>query len=303
MENDGTLTALATSSTGSLIPGFSTVDPGNQYLFVSSRSISEFGIGSDGILTPIAPPTAAGNIAAFTSDGQFVFLANEFGGGLSSYRLDASGVLTPINAVATSLNPGYLAVDGTGRFAYLAELADGTLGEGTISEYTVSSGGALAANGSVSTGGYNPLAVVISPGGFLYCGNLNSGSVVEFSIDGASGALTLVNTYAIWVQPQPGPLWIGFDPSGAYAYIGNGDEVAQFTVDGPTGTLTSNGTTSIPNGVNWGGLDPSGKSVFTANGDGTVTQFIISYTGTLVPNGSVSLGPNMVASTLAFAQR
>lgn len=309
VESDGMLTALATSSTGSLLPNVAKVDPGNQYLFTgdmylsnTSGTISEFVIGSDGTLTATAPPTTAGNVVAFAPNGQFAFVAQGIGGGLSSYSLDASGVLTPINAVATSINPGYLAVDGTGRFAYLAELADGTLGEGTISEYTVSSGGALATNGSISTGGYEPLAIAFSSGGFLYCGNRYSGSVIAFSVDTSTGALTLVNNFSIWAPPT-NLVWIAFDPTGTYAYVSNQLEIAQFTVDETTAALSSNGVTLTPNGALWGGVDPSGKFLFTANADGTVSQFIISSTGTLITNGSVSLGPNMVASTLTFAQR
>jgi len=297
VENGGTLTALATSTTGSIFPSFAAVAPVNQYLFVPNGAISEFGIGIDGILTAAANPPLTGSSIAFTPNGQFAFIANQWNSTLSSYSLSASGGLSPINTVPTGGFPQGIAVDGGGKFAYVANSNDGT-----ISEYTASSDGVLAANGSIPTGGYNPRALAIS-GGFLYCGNSNSGSVAVFSINGSTGALAFVNSYETSVQPQPGPLWISFDPAGTKAYVGDAPEIAQFRVDGTTGSLTSNGITLTPGDALWGGVDPSGRFLFTANVDGTVSQFIIGSTGALIPNGSAYLGVNMAGETLAFAQQ
>jgi 6-phosphogluconolactonase len=299
VEGDGTLTAINTSTTGPNLRAFATtVSPGNQYLLASDDLMTEFAIGGDGALQAPTSLADTGFAVAFAPNGQFAFITNVINNTLDSYALGASGTLTPISTVATGSYPTFVTVDGTGRFAYVANWNDGT-----ISEYTISAAGVLTANSSVSTNGRDPIDLVVSPGGFLYCENANSGSVTEFSIDGATGALTLVNSYVIWAQPQPGPRWIGFTPAGTYAYVGNEDEIAQFTVDGTTGALTGNGTTQLTSGDNWGGLDPSGKFVFTANGDGTVSQFIVGSTGALIPNGSVSVGADMIATILTFAQR
>jgi 6-phosphogluconolactonase (cycloisomerase 2 family) len=294
----GTLTALNPSSTGSVVPFFAAaVDPSNQHLLIPNGVISEFGIGSDGRLTAYAAPAAIGTAGAFTPNGHFVLIANPANATLNSYSLGSSGALTPINAVATGGSPQYVVVDKSGKFAYVTNSNDGT-----VSEYTISTSGILAPNGSISTGGYNPRALAVSAGGFLYCANTNSGSVTQYSIDSSAGTLTLVNNYVIWAQPQGGPLWISFDPIGTHAYVGNGQEIAQFTVR-PTGALISNGTVVLPNGGLWGAVDPSGKSLFTAGVNGTVSQFTINSTGVLIPGSSVSLGANMVAETLVFAQR
>jgi len=300
VETDGTLTALNPSTAvQSVIPFFAAaVAPSRQHLFILNGPISEFEIGSDGTLTPNAAPGATGSSVAFTPNGEVAVIANPTSATLSSYTLSSSGVLTPINSVATGSFPQYVVVDGWGKFAYVTSWKDHT-----VSEYTISASGILAPNGSIPTGGDNPRALVVSPKGFLYCANVKSRSVTEFSIDASTGALTLVNNYPIWVEPQPGPLWISFDPTGTYAYVGNLAEIAQFMVDGPTGALTRNGTMSIPNGALGGGVDSSGRFVFTAGVDGTVSQFIISNKGKLIPNGWLSLGENMVGETLAFAQR
>jgi 6-phosphogluconolactonase len=303
VESDGTLTALNTSTTGPNLRAFATaISPGNQYLFASNGPISEFEIGSDGILGVSVTPAATGIAVAFTPNGQFALITNWGNNTLQSYSLSASGVLTPVNAVATGSYPQSVAVDGTGKFAYVANNNDGT-----ISEYTISAGGVVTAYGSIPSGGYNPSVLVISHEGFLYCGNSNSGSASAFSIDASSGALTLVDTYTIWAVSAYGTglgaRWISVDPAGTNAYISNGEEIAQFVVDPTTGALTSNGTMPIANAANWGGVDPSGRFVFTANGDGTVSQFTIGSTGTLIPNGSVSLGADIIATVLTFAQR
>jgi 6-phosphogluconolactonase (cycloisomerase 2 family) len=296
---DGTLTALTSNTIHSVIPFFAAaVAPSRQHLFILNGAISEFGIGSDGILTPNTAPAANGSSLAFTPNGEVALIANPTDATLGSYTLSSSGALTPVNSVATGGFPQYTVVDGWGKFAYVTSWNDHT-----VSEYTISESGILTPNGSILTGGHNPRALVVSPKGFLYCANVSSRSVTEFSIDASTGGLTRVNYYPIWVKPKPGPLWISFDPTGTYAYVGNLDEIAQFTVDGTTGALARNGTIIIPNGALGGGVDSSGRFVFTAGVDGTISQFIISSNGRLVPNGWVSLGENMVGETLAFAQR
>ena len=300
VETDGTLTALNPSTTiQSVIPFFAAaVAPSRQHLFILNGAISEFGIDSDGSLTPNDAPAVTGSSVAFTPNGEVAIIANPTDATLSSYTLSSSGVLTPVNSVPTGGFPQYVVVDGWGKFAYVTSWKDHT-----VSEYTISASGILAPNGSIPAGGHNPRALVVSPKGFLYCANVKSRSVTEFSIDVSTGALTLVNNYPIWVEPHPGPLWISFDPTGTYAYVGNLAEIAQFIVDGPTGGLTRNGTMSLPNGALGGGVDSSGRFVFTAGVDGAVSQFIIGKEGRLIPNGWVSLGENMVGETLAFAQR
>jgi 6-phosphogluconolactonase (cycloisomerase 2 family) len=302
VEGDGTLTTLNTSSTGDVVPYIElAVTPANQYLFMPSDGISEFEIGNDGTLAAAAAPTATGTSIAFAQGGKYAFIADLVNNTLNSYSVSASGVLTPISSVTTTGYSEYVAVDGSGKFLYVSD------GRGAILEYTASASGVLAANGSVLTGGDNSSALVVSPGGFLYCLNSEpNGAVYEFSIDASTGALTLVNSYAI----VGGSSWISFDPAGTHAYLGNLAYIEQFTVDETTGALIANGTTTNSSAVRRGGVDPSGRFLFTAGvapapggAEGMVQQFIISSAGTLIPNGSLSLGFNFVGTTLTFAQR
>jgi hypothetical protein len=129
----------------------------------------------------------------------------------------------------------------------------------------------LAPIGSIPSGGSNPHSLVISPGGFLYCANVNLqlvSDVSEFSINSSTGALTLINTYTVGLgEPlDTGALWISFDPTGKHAYIGTLAEIAQFTVGGAVETLSSNGTVADPHSHLSGGVDPSGRFVFSVGG-------------------------------------
>src|ERR1700732_1483448 len=159
VETDGTLTALDPSTTiQSVIPFFAAaVAPSKQHLFILNGAISEFGIDSDGSLTPNEAPAVTGSSVAFTPNGAVAIIANPTDATLSSYTLSSSGVLTPVNSVPTGGFPQYVVVDGRGKFAYVTSWKDHT-----VSEYTISASGILAPHGSIPTGGHNPPALVVS---------------------------------------------------------------------------------------------------------------------------------------------
>lgn len=108
----------------------------------------------------------------------------------------------------------------------------------------------------VLNGAFNPFPHVVSPGGFLYCGVQDSGSVMEFAINPFTGALTRVGTFVTSKEPVAGPVGISFDPSGRNAYVGNTGGIAQFRVNRATGALV--GTNAVAASSNdaflWGAL-------------------------------------------------
>jgi 6-phosphogluconolactonase (cycloisomerase 2 family) len=302
VQNDGRLMPLNPFHTRNIGPSSaSAVSPSNQHLLIFGGPISEFSVGKNGRLASDTAPTAQGNAGAFTPNGQFVLVANSASGTLSSYSLDSlSGSFTPISTVPTGGWAQYVVVDKSSKFAYVSNA-----NSGAISEYTISSSGLLAANGSVASGGDDPRGLVISPSGFLYCANANSSSVTQYSIDASTGTLVQLNTYMVSNPPQGGPLWISLNPAGTYLYVGNVDEIAQFTVE-LDGTLTGNGATPTPALALWGAVDPSGKFLYAAEigeGEGNVSVYGISDSGALIPEGSFLLGKNLVPETLVLAER
>jgi 6-phosphogluconolactonase len=111
-------------------PGFATVGPAGQFLYVSDAgngSISTFSINSQtGALTPTNP---AGVIAGpypwkvtFDPEGKFAYVPDEDIGNVYMYTVDATtGTLTPNPAVLVPAGnqPAYMAVHPSGKFAYV----------------------------------------------------------------------------------------------------------------------------------------------------------------------------------------
>jgi 6-phosphogluconolactonase (cycloisomerase 2 family) len=254
-----------------------------------SQTISEFCIAQDGTLSSCSTFNFEFFSMAFVQNGSIGIVTNTTG--LSSYRMNATG---PPSLIGTLAGLGSsVVVDPSERFVYSVDESTST-----ISEYSISSSGALAplaAPNTVATG-WLPFAIAVSPRGFLYSVDYGAGTITEYAINSSTGALTKVDTFPtgqtiglITSQPR----WISFDPTGSFAYVGNvyDNTISQFTVDAPTGALTQNGadvsTTWAPLQVV---VDPSGKFAFSADGDGKILEFTINTDGTLAPNGTLSLG-------------
>jgi len=316
-EATGAVAQFQIASDGTLIPlnpptasaGYGAlslaVSPTSEFLFsgnFGNNTISQFMVGSKGTLIPNSVPSVNAAYGPYpitlTPNGQLALVAS-FDNTISTYGVSSSGTLSLIDTVATGLNPSSIAIDPTGRLAYVSNFQSYT-----ISEYAISSSGMLTPSGSTPTPNYGIFDLTISPKGFLYSAGPGAGTVSEFSIDPVTGALTQLASFP---NGSGEPAWISFDPTGAYAYVCNNISrtVSQFTVDATTGALTQNGP-DVPTGADpmQVALDPSGKYAYTVNADGTVSEFTISSTGTLTPNGTVSLGTiDTEIQRIAFARR
>jgi YVTN family beta-propeller protein len=83
-----------------------------------------------------------------------------------------------------------VAVDPTGKFAYVTNSASNDVSMYTINATT----GALTSTGMIATGTV-PVSVAVDPAGkFAYVTNSASNDVSIYSIDAATGALTLIGT-------------------------------------------------------------------------------------------------------------
>ena len=327
VSSDGTFTALNPLSITNDAYDYSlTVDPSGKYLFTDGSqnnltpgAIRQFVIGSDGTLADNPVPTVGtGNLPGsltFTPNGRFAIAPNG-DNTVSSYALSPTGSLSLINTVLTGFGPNSAVIDSTGQFAYVTAGGFGNTPEFTISEYTISASGAL--NLAVTYPIWlNPSAMVVSAKGFLYLTEYSPpsygtapGAIVEFSINEANGGLSVIKSYST-ADSNPGP--IIFDPTGAYAYVNNGDSltISQFTVDASTGALTQNGA-DVTSGIGptHGVVDPSGKFLFLVNqGQNNifspqVSRFAINPNGTLSPSGTAaaSLGTNNFPFSIAIAR-
>jgi YVTN family beta-propeller protein len=230
-----------------------------KYVYVAnsgSDNISMYTIKFDtGTLTFLGTITAGTNPASVAVDpsGRFAYVADSGSNDVSIYTIDAAtGALSPTGTISdtgtigSSLNPGALAVDSSGRFVYVANAKSSN-----ISMYTVeSSTGTLTSNGTEAAGQY-PTSVAVDPTGkFAYVANASSaifttiGDISMFTIDANTGALTSTGQIAAGISPS-----VSIHPSGKFAYSANyGDpygtsagDISMYTIDSSTGTLTSMG--------------------------------------------------------------
>jgi 6-phosphogluconolactonase (cycloisomerase 2 family) len=189
---------LFTSRSSFSSPGFVTVSPSGQFLYVSDAgngSISTFSIDSEtGALTPTNP---AGVIAgpypwkvSFDAEGKFAYVPDEDTGNVYMYTVDATtGALAPNPAVLVPAGnqPAYMAVHPSGKFAYVVNRQDGTVSMYTIEADT----GTLVPNtpATVQAGSWAYPIAVNAAGTFAYVGSQDGGTISIYSIN-ASGILT-----------------------------------------------------------------------------------------------------------------
>jgi 6-phosphogluconolactonase (cycloisomerase 2 family) len=207
---DGSLTEVDNqrlSAGGTFVPTQVKVSPDGAFLLVGGKSsaILSYPISASGTLgaavrnaTTIGAPFAGvfvGNRTYITADAASA--------SLSSYTLNADGTLTPITqtALATGQTAScWLAITPDGKWAYVGN------GNGSISLYSISASGVLAlVNATAANEG---LAVagdswISADGKYLYSTYLKDGSVISYSINATTGALTQVGT-KIQVTPANG---------------------------------------------------------------------------------------------------
>jgi 6-phosphogluconolactonase len=181
------------------------------------------------------------------------------------YRVDARGGLSVVTTVDAGKDPHSIAIDPTGRYAYVA---NDELNDNTVSQYTIGADGMLRpmATPAAPTDGVSASNIVVDPTGrFVYVAHWNSSTISQFAI-GANGALeSLGNSMKAGNKAS----WIAIDPRGRHAYVVDEqeDQVLQYNITGD-GTLApmripSVRSASAPNFI---AIDPSGRYAYVTNG-------------------------------------
>jgi len=164
------------------------------------------------------------------------------------YKYDAAkGTITandpPYATVAPGSGPRHLSFHPNGRWAYVINEILSTV---TAFHYD-SKKGALTEFQTVSTlpadftGESSTAEIEVSPNGkFLYGSNRGHNSIAIFSIDPASGKLTLIGHQSTQGKT---PRNFAIDPTGTYLLAANqdSDNVVVFRMDSETGKLTPTG--------------------------------------------------------------
>lgn len=312
------------------------VDPNGRFAYIADTlngNLLPFSIGVDGSLTPIsgAAPAPIGDVrldtVQFTIDpsGRYVYAVNNSVGltnsvpanTISQFAIGASGTLSPIAGAATvptGVAPVDIAVDPSGRYAYVANLTDNT-----VSQYLVGANGALTPNpaaATVATSG-PPSSITIDPAGhFAYVlnnqqSNAVTGTIDQFSI-GANGGLVPISGAPSVPTTGPGAGSIAIDSTGTHVY-------AQLPLLGYDQYAVASNGALVPNAVSATFAatvalqvkelvpDPSGRFLFAfgsataGGGKWPVAQFVIQSDGTLAAAPALGATSGPTIKGFAFA--
>jgi YVTN family beta-propeller protein len=206
------------------------------------------------------------------------------------------------------VNPQSIAVNPTGKFAYVANNGCPDAFAGSVSMYTIdATTGALASIGPpVDSLDEGARSVTVDPTGkFAYVANWGegdtAGSVSMYTIDATTGALTFTGGISGACPGLCAPWSAVVDPSGKFAYVA--DEggfsptgVSMFTINATTGALTSIGTIVPAGRATAVAVDPTGKFAYVTNSDSNnVSMYTINgTTGALTSIGAIAAGTNPV---------
>jgi 6-phosphogluconolactonase len=258
-------------------------------LFLSSTLAGCGGSSSSGGGTNPPPPPkeflfGAGNISAFSIDTQ-------------------TGTLTKSSSIAGNHVGFGIAVNPSVTFLYADDVVNGG-----IDAFSISSSGALseiAGSPFPMPSGWSNFDVdriVVAPTGkFLYVPDAPANTVVGFTIDATTGALTPMSSpFPAGSTPQQAVV----TPSGKFLYVSNVNDpnggVSAYMIDVSTGTLTSIAGSPFVATIGGSGsdglvVDSSGKFLYAALPlINNIAAFTIdSTTGKLTPVTGSPFSPNL----------
>ena len=195
---------------------------------------------------------------------------------VAMYTINATtGALTSIGTIAVGGFANSVAVDPSGKFAYVTTENDTSGSAGNVSMYTINATtGVLASIGTIAAG-TDPVSVAVDPSGkFAYVTNSGSNDVSMYTINATTGALTSIGTIAAGTDPVS----VAVDPSGKFAYVTNSssNDVSMYTINGTTGALTPIGTIAAGQSPTSIAVHPSGKFAYVTNsGSNDVSMYSI----------------------------
>jgi len=281
-------------------PGGVSVHPSQLYLHTSDfdqGTVAANGIGVDGLLTGIVPPTAT-DVGAWDlrweGSGRFGYAtAGTPAGGVRKLSINlGSGIVTADAPTATGGRPRSGAVDPSGRFYYVPNQDDDTISQFTINPVN---GDLTAMTTATVAAGNNPLDLIVDPSGrYAYSISFLTSGVNQYTIDENTGALT-ANGLASFPQPGYQVKAMAIDPSGRLVFCAASgiDQIRVLSVDQSDGTLTELGLVQSaiddPQGVV---VDASGQFLLVTNAGGVnlIQSYTIDY-----DTGAISALPTVFA--------
>jgi 6-phosphogluconolactonase (cycloisomerase 2 family) len=192
-----------------------TVDPQSRSLYAVTSDrppatpwtrITQYSIGSDGTLTPLAlavidVSASASAPLAIDPSGRYAYLAGNSGvsGQVAQFSIANDGALLPLTPATALAAPEVIgvALAPSGQMAYVLSTCVDSSCDGQVAPYTIASDGTLSPTGtSLLTGSHvNPISMMINGSGTsayllsnLMRVDTNTGAVYQYSIE-STGAL------------------------------------------------------------------------------------------------------------------
>jgi 6-phosphogluconolactonase len=316
----GTVSAFLVGNNGTLSPvtgspftsgggaEFMAFDSAHKLLFVSNQTantLSAFSVNTTtGMLAavPGSPFATGARPTAVTVDaaGKFVFVANQAAGSIAVFSIGSNGVLTPVAGSPFAASSPYgLSVNPSGTALYATNFPDSQISDlNTVSAFSIGGSGTLSAiagspfaDANSSSGFASGISILADPSGkFVFVGDHMAESVVPFSVNSASAALTPLSALptpaaACGVSCHNNPLRLAVDPADKFLFSSNvqAGTVSVFNING--GNLTP--IAEVPTGAHPFGVavDPTGHFVYVVNKvDNSISGFALnSATGALTP--------------------
>jgi 6-phosphogluconolactonase (cycloisomerase 2 family) len=219
----------------------------------------------------------------------YAYVLNQGDGTIGQYAIGSDGALTAVGTATTSTNAVTMALDPSGRYAYVSIFT------GSIWQYAIGPDGSFTQKSSTSSGGLsNPGAVAVDPTGkYVYVANVNGVKTVSQYTIGTDGALTSMSPAT--APTGTGPVAIALDPVGPYAYVPNffDNDVSEFTRDATNGYLNpipNDNTISTQTSPGYAVVDPSGRYVYVLAGNSNaIWQYTIGANGSLTFTSTVGI--------------
>jgi YVTN family beta-propeller protein len=240
---------LSGNCPGLCFPSSVAVDPSGKFAYVANGgdsvpyNVEMYTVNATtGALASIGTIAAGGYPQGVAVDpaGKFIYVATASAtagspGSVSMYAINATtGALASTGTIAAGEDPVAVAVDLSGKFAYVVNANFGSAGN--VSMYAIdATTGALTSIGTIAAG-TDPVSVAVDPSGkFAYVTNSGSNDVSMYAINSTTGSLTLIGRIAAGLSPSS----IAIHPSGTFAYVTNSssNDVSMYSI-GSTGTLT-----------------------------------------------------------------
>lgn len=313
----GTLTSAGIAAPAHA-PGFLTIAPNQKVLYSTitidtpsgpAGGIEGFSIdATTGKLTEINQQPSEGDEAPFVTvdpSGKVAIAANYAAARVTVLPIAADGRLSPASCViqetGSSVNPERQShayahsvnCDPSGKFAITCDL-----GADKLFIYKLDAdAGKLTPNDPPSVSvppGSGPRHLTFSRDGkFVYQINEMGGTVIVYTFDAATGALTPIQTVSTLKNNEQGntSAEVQIDPSGRFLYASNRlttNYLTIFSIDAGTGKLTLVGyQDSLGKTPRNFRIDPTGKYLLLANqnSDNLVLFAIDQQTGKLSPVG------------------